>query len=162
MKKFLKWVAIVFVGLIVLGAIIDATKSPEQKAADQAAREQEKAAKAQAQAEQVKQELANLVTVTASELASAYDNNTVAADQQFKGKKFKVSGTVSDINTDFMGAPYLVLRSSGNPFMQPQFGFEKEAAAQLAKISKGSKVVMVCTGKGDVAKTPMAGNCSLL
>ena len=162
MKKFLKWVAIVFVGLIVLGAIIDTTKSPEQKAADQAAREQEKAAKAQAQAEQVKQELANLVTVTASELASAYDNNTVAADQQFKGKKFKVSGTVSDINTDFMGAPYLVLRSSGNPFMQPQFGFEKEAAAQLAKVSKGSKVLMVCTGKGDVAKTPMAGNCSLL
>ena len=162
MKKFLKWILFVFVGLVVLGAIIDATKSPEQKAQEQAAREQRKIDESAAKAEQKKQQAASMQAITASEYAAAYEANTVAADQQFKGKKFKVSGTVSDINTDFMGDPYLVLRSSGNPFMGPQFGFEKSDAAQLAKVSKGSRVTMVCTGKGDVAKTPMAGDCTLL
>jgi hypothetical protein len=43
MKKALKWIGIALVGLIVLGAIINATKSPEQKAAEAAAHEQERA-----------------------------------------------------------------------------------------------------------------------
>lgn len=43
MKKVLKWVGIAFVCLIVLGTIINATKSPEQKAAEATAREQEQA-----------------------------------------------------------------------------------------------------------------------
>lgn len=162
MKKLLKWIGLLFVGLVVLGGIIEATKSPEQKAADQAARDQQKASKAQAQAEQARQEVASLPTVTASEMVAAYEGNTVAADQRFKGKKFKVSGTVSDINTDMFGNPYLVLRSSGNPFNQPQFAFDQAAGAELAKVNKGAKVSMVCTGKGDVAKTPMAGGCALL
>jgi len=51
----------------------------------------------------------SLTTFSAYDLASAYDQNTVAADQRFKGKRFKVTGTVVDINTDFLDRPYLVL-----------------------------------------------------
>ena len=40
MKKVLKWVGIAFVGLMVLGIIVNATKSPEQKAAEAAAQAQ--------------------------------------------------------------------------------------------------------------------------
>ncbi len=173
MKKLLKWIVLCFLGLMVIGAIIESTKSPEEKAADQAAREQRAAAdqaardqraaeEALAKAAQAKLEADSLPTVTASDLVKAYDANTVAADQKYKGKKFKVSGTVSDINTDIMGDPYLVLHSSGNSFNAPHFSFDKAAASLLANISKGSKVTLICTGKGDIVKTPMAGDCSLL
>lgn len=162
MKKLLKWVAFAFIGLMVVGFIIESNKTPDEKAADQARREQRATEEAQAKADQAKQEADSLPTVTASAMVKAYEANTVAADQQFKGKKFKVSGTVSDINTDIMGAPYLVLQSGGTPFNAPQFSFDKAASTQLAKVSKGSKVTLICTGKGDIAKTPMSGDCSLI
>jgi len=162
MKKVLKWVGIAFIGLIVLGIFNNATKSPEQKAAEIAAREQKSVQQAEVKRKQLKQEIAALITVTASDIAAAYNANTVAADQKFKDKKFKVSGVVVDINTDFMGNPYVTLRGGVNQFMQPQFRFEKSNTAQLANLKKGAKVTLVCIGKGDVAKTPMSGSCSLL
>lgn len=148
MKKVLKLIGIAIVGLIALGIIIVATnKSPEQKAAE---------------IKQSKQEMAGVPAITAANIAAAYNENTVAADQQFKGKKFKVRGTVNDINTDFMGDPYITLRGGVNEFMEPQFGFDRSEAAQLINVKKGSTVTMICVGKGDIAKTPMSGSCLLL
>lgn len=109
-----------------------------------------------------KQEIDSLPDVTATTIATAYSENTVAADQQFKGKKFKVSGSVVDINTDIMGNPYITLRGGVNQFMEPQFSFDKSDADKLAKLKKGAKVTLICIGKGDVAKTPMSGSCTLL
>lgn len=162
MKKLLKWVAIIIGGLIVLGFIADAMKSPEQKAADTAAREQQNAQRAAQQQAQVQQEAAAMPVVTAADIAKAYNENSVAADQQFKGKKFKVTGTVTDINTNFMGEPYLTLRGSVNQFMEPQFAFKKGDSAQLATVKKGAKVTLICVGKGDIAKIPMSEHCSML
>ncbi|NIX94778.1 hypothetical protein HCG45_18780 [Pseudomonas fulva] len=169
MKFLLKWAFIIFGGLMVIGMISNAMKSPEERAAEQAAREQSQAERQQAEAEQrqakieaEKKAIADMPTVTAQALASAYDDNTVAADARFKGKRFKVTGTVLDINTDFTGDPYITLRGGVNQFMEPQFGFEKSDAEQLAVLRKGSKVTLLCTGRGDVAKTPMSKDCSLL
>lgn len=104
---------------------------------------------------------ADLPTVTARDLTSAYAANTVAADQQFKGKKFKVTGTVADINTDIMGEPYVTLEGGENQFMEPQFKFDESAKSQLAQLQKGMQVTLACTGAGDVAKTPMSDECSM-
>ncbi|ORL48812.1 OB-fold protein [Pseudomonas putida] len=169
MKFLLKWAFIIFGGLMVIGMISNAMKSPEERAAEQAAREQRQVERQQAEAEQrqaaieaEKKAIADMPTVTAQALASAYDANTVAADARFKGKRFKVTGTVADINTDFTGDPYVTLRGGVNQFMEPQFGFEKSDSEQLAVLRKGSKVTLLCTGRGDVAKTPMSKDCSLL
>lgn len=169
MKFLLKWAFIVFGGLMVLGMITNALKSPEEKAADKAAAEQRQVERQQAEAdkrqaaiEAEKKALAEMPTVTAQALASSYDANTVAADARFKGKRFKVTGTVSDISTDFTGDPYVTLRGGVNQFMEPQFGFDKSDSQQLAALRKGSKVTLVCTGRGDIAKTPMSKDCSLL
>lgn len=169
MKFLFKWALIIVAGLAVLGMITNALKSPEEKAADKAAaaqhqveRQQAEAVKRQAAIDAEKKALAEMPVVTAQALASSYDANTVAADARFKGKRFKVTGTVSDINTDFSGDPYVTLRGGVNQFMEPQFGFDKSDSGQLAALSKGSKVTMVCTGKGDIAKTPMSEDCSLL
>ncbi len=161
MKKVLKWVGLTFLGLIVLGVIIEAIKTPEEKAAEASAREQQALVKAEQDKAQIQQEIDNLLSVSAHEIASEYNENTVAADQKFKDKKFKVSGTIADINTDFMGDPYLTLKGGVNEFMEPQFGFEKSDSVQLADLKKGQKVTLICIGKGDVAKIPMSGSCSL-
>ena len=161
MKKILKWVAIIFGGLFLLGFIGNLLKSPEQKAADREA-QAEIQAQRRVEAEQKKvDEIAVLPTVSAVDLAREYDANTLAADQKYKGQKFKVAGKVTNINTDMLGNPYITMGGS-NPFMQPQFSFSKEHAGALAQIKKGDKLVLLCEGKGDVAKTPMSGNCQIL
>ncbi|MEN6316618.1 MAG: hypothetical protein ABFD25_20475 [Clostridiaceae bacterium] len=146
MKKVLKWVGITFLGLLVLGFIVNVLESPKQKATEKAAKE----------------EASPMETVTAGDIARAYHENTVAADQRFKSKKIKISGKVADINTDIMGNPYITLRGGVNQFMEPQFAFNKSSADSLANLKKGSKVTLICTGKGDIAKTPMLDSCSLL
>ncbi len=102
-----------------------------------------------------------LLDVTADELATSYSENTVAADQQFKGKRYRVSGTVTDINTDILGDPYVTMEGGPNPFLQPQFKFEKSESGKLARLKKGSNVVLVCVGGGDIAKMPMSKSCIL-
>lgn len=100
-----------------------------------------------------------LLQVTASQLAQAYDRNTVAADQQFKGKRFQVTGVVDSINTNFLGRPYLTLRGGVNQFMEPQFELDRSYESYAAKLQAGMRVSLVCTGSGDVAKTPMSKGC---
>src|SRR5690606_6143056 len=51
-----------------------------------------------------------VLEVSAAQLASAYDRNTVAADQKYKGKRLKVTGVVDSINTDLFGNPYSTMR----------------------------------------------------
>ena len=104
-------------------------------------------------------EKAVLDTYTAAQIASAYSRNTVAADQTFKGKEFKVSGTIASINTDFLGKPYVTLKGGVNQFMEPQFKFRDGQESEIAKLQAGSKVSLVCTGRGDIAKIPMSDKC---
>jgi len=100
-----------------------------------------------------------LLEVSAQQLAQAYDRNTVAADQQFKGKTFKVTGVVDSINTDLFGNPYVTLRGGVNQFMEPQFELDGAHANYAAGLQSGMRISLVCTGRGDVAKTPMSEDC---
>ncbi|CAO3299744.1 TPA: hypothetical protein ACGCGJ_001000 [Stenotrophomonas maltophilia] len=186
MKKFLKWAIIVivvlFVGLMALGMLVDANKTPEQRAAETAAREQQRTeaaaareqakadaaaskerAKAEAEQKKLDEERAALDAlpqVTVAELAKAYEENTVAADQKFKGKRYRVSGTVDSINTDLMGDPYVSLRAG--LFIEPQFSFSQAHLEVIGTLKKGQTVNLVCTGRGDVGKTPMSKDCQVL
>lgn len=101
-----------------------------------------------------------LFGVSAQQLAQAYDRNTVAADQQFKGKTFKVTGVVDSINTDLFGSPYVTLRGGVNQFMEPQFQLDDAHANYAAGLQSGMRISLICTGRGDVAKTPMSKDCA--
>lgn len=101
-----------------------------------------------------------LLEVSAQQLAQAYDRNTVAADQQFKGKTFKVTGVVDSINTDLFGNPYVTLRGGVNQFMEPQFKLDGAHANYAAGLQSGMRVSLICIGGGDVAKTPMSKDCT--
>ena len=158
----LKNMGIGFLGLMAIGAAVEKSMSPEQRAAEEQQRIERAQKTAEAARESTRAEEASLQTYTASQLARAYSENTVAADQVFKGRKYKISGTVKDINTDIFGNPYLVLRGGENMFMEPQFGFESSGSGSLSALRKGMKVNLICMGHGDVAKTPMSGECILL
>jgi hypothetical protein len=100
-----------------------------------------------------------LPEVSAQQLAQAYERNTVAADQQFKGKRFKVTGVVDSINADLFGKPYVTLLGGVNQFMQPQFKLDSAHVNYAASLQKGMRIALECKGRGDVAKTPMSDEC---
>lgn len=148
------WMVVCLLGLMVNK--VPHTKSPDF---DPVAAAQQRA---QLKAEQEAREIEALPLYNASDLARAYADNTIAADQEFKGQRFKVTGTVVAINTDFLGKPFVSLKGGVNQFMEPQFGFDKDQLDDLADLRKGMRVTFVCIGRGDVAKTPMSGSCTLL
>lgn len=139
------WLALALVGMA------SSDRSPSKSAA--AGSVQSQPAKVAAPAEPLKE-------YSVQQLAQAYDRNTVAADQQFKGKRFKVTGTVDSINTDMFGNPYVTLRGGVNQFMEPQFELDEDHANYAAGLQSGMRISLVCTGRGDVAKTPMSEDCA--
>lgn len=96
-----------------------------------------------------------------SALVEAYQENSVAADQRFKGFRYRVAGWVSDINTDVGGTPYITMEVGPNVIVLPQFRFSKDAIPELAKLKKGTAVMVECVGAGDIMKVPISRNCIL-
>lgn len=137
------WLALVMVGMAT------SERSPSQSISSG----QRPPAKVEALAEPLRE-------YSAQQLAQAYDRNTVAADQQFKGKLFKVTGVVDSINTDLFGKPYVTLRGGVNQFMEPQFKFDSDHRTYAAGLQQGLRISLICKGRGDVAKTPMSDECA--
>lgn len=101
-------------------------------------------------------------SVSANELVEAYEANTVAADAKFKGHRFIINAKISDINTDFTGSPVLVLAGGVNQFSLPQAELAESERQTAAALKKGQRISLGCTGKGDIAKTPMMNECVIV
>lgn len=104
MKKVLKWIGIVFAGLVILGMIINANKTPEEKAAEIAVRAQaeenrhaEKAAEIAVRAQA--QEKRN-----AEKALEEEKNNADAAQRGFA--KCAASSTIALVIKAFDGSQY--------------------------------------------------------
>ncbi|KRG65568.1 host cell surface-exposed lipoprotein [Stenotrophomonas humi] len=116
MKKFLKWILIAFVGLLALGMIIEATKSPEQKAADAAAREQKAAERAEAKKQEAarveekkeeaapveakKEEAAAAAAAAAPSLTGPQKNAIRSAEQYLSMGGFSRNGLINQLSAD--------------------------------------------------------------
>jgi tRNA_anti-like len=160
-KKTLKWTGIVLVGVVALGTLGQMI-SPNKPASAGLPLLAQPAAPAVVPKVMPEIEKVVLPRYTPADITRAYEDNTVAADLTFKGKRYEISGIVASINTDLFGDPYLTMKASGNEFLAPHFSFGKDALGSLAALKKGSKVVMVCEGRGDVVKIPMNKDCKLL
>ncbi|MET4568490.1 Ltp family lipoprotein [Rhodanobacter soli] len=90
MKKLLKWIFIAFVGLVALGMIIEATKSPEQKAAEAAAHDQQITERAEVKKEE---------TVTES-LTGPQKNAVRSAKQYLSMAGFSRDGLVQQLSSE--------------------------------------------------------------
>lgn len=107
----------------------------------------------------VVQQAQPLPEYSAQQMAADYERNTVAADQRFKDKRFKVTGVVDSINIDLFGNPYITLRGGVNQFMEPQFELDSAHRNYAAGLQQGMRISLVCKGRGDVAKIPMSEEC---
>lgn len=90
----------------------------------------------------------SIIAVSASDLANAFENNEIKANGNYKDKKVKVSGTISDIGEVF-GSTFIVL-SSGKDFSltNVQCFFEnKEEITKIKDLNKGDSVTVI--GKVD-------------
>lgn len=145
MKKTLKWIAIIFITLIVLVAIFGGGDEDTKEVKSDATAVAEPAEEA--------------IVVTANELFEAYQNNEVAADQKYKGKSLEVTGTVASIDSG-VGDKAIVQLTTSNQFMPIAAQGDKKFTEHAATISKGDEVTLDCKGDGEVAGFVQLGKCT--
>jgi len=99
------------------------------------------------------------LTVTASELLAAFEQNELKANQTYKNKYIAVQGAVDNIGEDIVGSPYVTLKT-GNIILSVQCMLNKSEAAKAANLDKGQQITIQgnCDGKfGNV----LIKNCSI-
>ncbi len=98
--------------------------------------------------------------VSASQLQKDYKANEVAADNKYKDKLLRVTGTVESIEKDFLDNVVLKL-ATGDMFVEVHATLEDSEKSKAAELSKGKRVRVVCTGGGMVMMSPMLRACTL-
>lgn len=83
------------------------------------------------------------------EILSAYENNEVGADNQYKGNLIQTTGIVSNIKKDIIDNLYVTL-GTGAQFQIPEIQafFDDSMNNQLGQLRKGQKLTVVCRIEG--------------
>jgi hypothetical protein len=155
-KKILIGVGVVFVLLYAVGR----SGSSGTASSTSAAASREEAARAGEEPSAPVERPAKEVSARA--LFKAYDGNEVSADDTYKGKRVRVSGTVSAIDKDLFDR--IIVRLTGgdsygiNTVDATVLPSEKSAAAHL---SKRQAVVLVCTVHGKLVGSPQLDDCTI-
>lgn len=83
------------------------------------------------------------IEVSANDLWNAFDENEVAAEQKYNGKKVRVTGIISDINSGSTLTSANVLLRVDNGFIGcVQCNFNSTNAKELANLIKGESVTI--------------------
>lgn len=115
----------------------------------------------ESQVSDARPDAANMTPVSAQVIEYAYGRNTVSADQQFKGKWILIEGLVAGISTDISDRAYVTFDIE-NSFYAPQATFIETENDELATLNKGQHIRALCIGNGDILKTPMLKDCTLV
>ena len=74
--------------------------------------------------------------LSVADIKRAYAENAVAADLRFEGKQIAVSGIISDIDTDILGAPFVTLEQKVIKI------FARGSEKQIAHLKIGQTVTL--------------------
>lgn len=143
MKKLLKWIAIIIVVLFVIGLIFGTDETSTTGTSDTA------------NATEVQEPT---IDTTAENIFNAYEKNEVAADQEYKGRNIRVTGTIDSINSGIGDGANVLLQTS-NQFSSVTTSGDDNFTNAAATLSKGQQITMTCVGEGEVIGTPMLGDC---
>lgn len=99
--------------------------------------------------------------VTAKQYEAAYTANEISADDEFKGKRIMLSGTIDSIEKDFAEAGFLTLRGS-EPLLGVHAELSKNSMLEAASFRRGQNVNLVCRGAGRVGSVAILGSCEPL
>lgn len=100
------------------------------------------------------------IEVDARKLWADYHSNEVSADDTYKGKRLRVTGTLHAISKDITDSIYLELESE-NPYMSSHATLDQSQKATAAALKKGQKVTVECIGGGMFAGSPVLRGCTV-
>lgn len=141
--KIIGYVALGFIGLMILGAIVG--PADEQASAGNDVAEKEIAS-------------VSALQVTAQELFRAYEKNEMAAQKKYGGQPLEVSGYITAIELDFMNNPTVSL-DTGEIFQHVTLHFDKSYGDKTAELGKGEHFVAVCNEISEVIGSPQLRKC---
>lgn len=95
-----------------------------------------------------------VVDVTPKQLFADYEANEVSADDKYKGKILRVSGTVSKIGKDMLDTPYVEF-GVGDAVFGVQCMFDDTGV--LGSLKKGQKLTVRCKGDGKLGNVILRG-----
>lgn len=83
-------------------------------------------------------------------MLTAYDENGVNADNQYKGKYLKVTGTVGSVGTDILGDAYITLKNENNKYaiIRVQCYFDDNNTDAIASLKESDSVSITGTCSG--------------
>jgi hypothetical protein len=151
----LMWVVCTMVVRSVGNSLEKNIGEPIKKAMEEAQKEEEREAKGQIEIDHV-----GAVKVTAAELAAAYETNPFAADQKYKNKTLRVTGTVLKI-TSLIERAKISLVTTGDAQKDEWGGVECRLTTaetpKAAKLKPGDKVTVLGNFKGHVIDYALRG-----
>ena len=84
---------------------------------------------------------------SAYDIAKAFEDNEIAADEQYKNKEFYITGPIEDFNKGPFEGVYVNIKGKG--FFPIQCKFNSDQKAALSQLSKGTTITLKgkCVGK---------------
>jgi hypothetical protein len=84
------------------------------------------------------------IAVTATALVAEYQENAVAADKKYEGKRLRVTGTIEDFGKDVLDTAYIVLKGGSGDFNlhDVQCMFRENRESEIASLKKGQTVTI--------------------
>ncbi|AKJ42848.1 hypothetical protein SOASR032_23880 [Pragia fontium] len=161
MKKVLKWIAIIFVALIVIGALVgkdeDNASNSEGKANSVVANTTTTTTSSAPETPKPAPKK-EVYSTTAKALFNDYDANEVALDEKLKGKIIEVKGIVQSIDKDFLDNIVIELRTS-NEFMPAQMTMDDNQKSVASSLKKGQTVIITCKKMTRIMGSPSGDDC---
>lgn len=101
-----------------------------------------------------------VIEITPSELYNAYEENEVAADNEYKGKKVRITGTIEDIGKDILDDVYITINAGDYDEIQCYFEDQKQIG-KVAALKSGEEVTIVGECSGLSILNVVLQNCEL-
>lgn len=103
-----------------------------------------------------------VVDAVPSDIGIAYHDNSLTADERFKGKALRITGRIDDIGQDASGSPLLRLHDYEGPALYADvlcaWGGDRASAAHLPRYVR---VVIDGVGDGATDGKPLVIGCKL-
>jgi len=99
------------------------------------------------------------IAVTSAAYYKKYQENEVAADNLYKGKKILITGKIESINKDIGDDVYVSL--SANDEMLSDVQCHLSEPGKAAELKKGQTVTIMGTGEGMIISIPQLKDCSI-
>ena len=97
--------------------------------------------------------------IDATTLVDSYQNNELAADNTYKGRRFRIQGTIDTIGKDILDNPYVTLKNDDG-FRSVQCFLARGSVSRAGHLSKGDSVTV--EGRVDgLMMNVLVKNCDL-